>query len=133
MIKRILIPFTLLFSALSFGATSGALAVDRAIPSSTQLAFPNDAKVFPEISDFTVLSVIPMSNDAGERFAVATIKNQAHGRRTLTHKHLLALTAEGKRIKPMQLSTIFDGQETLSLTLSFGESKFPLLSVYTRN
>ncbi|MBE0349138.1 hypothetical protein HUZ36_10375 [Pseudoalteromonas sp. McH1-7] len=132
MYKRIMSALWMLLAVQSQAAEE-ALTIDSVVPSHMELAFPNDAKVYPDSSDFTVLNAVLMSNDSGERFATVTLKNQSSGRRTLTHKHLLALTANGQRIMPMELSEHFNGGETLSLTLSFGESKFPLLQVYTRN
>ncbi|ASD69612.1 hypothetical protein [Pseudoalteromonas piscicida] len=133
MIKRIISGFWLLMLAVNTQAAEEALTIDSVVPNSIELAFPNDANIYPDISDFKVLNAVLMSNESGERWAMITIKNQSSGRRTLTQKHLLALTANGQRIAPMKLSESFDGGETLSLTLAFGENKFPLLNVYTRN
>ena len=133
MIKRTISGFWFLMLAVNTQAAEEALTIDSVLPSNMELAFPNNANIYPDISDFKVLNAVLMSNENGERWAMITIKNQSSGRRTLTQKHLLALTANGQRIAPMKLSESFDGGETLSLTLAFGENKFPLLNVYTRN
>ncbi|ATD09604.1 MULTISPECIES: hypothetical protein [Pseudoalteromonas] len=133
MIKRIISGFWLLMLAVNAQAAEEALTIDSVVSNNMELAFPNDANIYPDISDFKVLNAVLMSNENGERWAMITIKNESSGRRTLTQKHLLALTANGQRIAPMKLSESFDGGETLSLTLAFGENKFPLLNVYTRN
>ncbi|WP_462156367.1 hypothetical protein [Pseudoalteromonas piscicida] len=133
MIRRIITGLWLLAFAVNAQAAEEALTIDSVVPNNMELAFPNDTNIYPDISDFKVLNAVLMSNENGERWAMITIKNQSSGRRTLTQKHLLALTANGQRIAPMKLSESFDGGETLSLTLAFGENKFPLLNVYTRN
>lgn len=119
----------------SFGAYSGddALSIDRVVPNSFDLAFPNDANVQPEQSDFVVNNFALMSNDSGERWAVVTLTNRASGRRSLTQKHLMAIVADGNRVSPIEFLRTFRANETLSLTINFGESKFPLLSVYSRS
>ncbi|MCG9761580.1 hypothetical protein L1D50_21135 [Pseudoalteromonas sp. Isolate6] len=133
MSKWIIAGLWLFMLAMNTKAAEKALTIDNVVPNNMALAFANDANIYPDSSDFKVLNAVLMSNESGERWAVVTLKNQSSGRRTLTHKHLLALTANGQRIAPMKLSENFDGGETLSLTLAFGENKFPLLSVYTRN
>lgn len=119
---------------LSFGlqAKEGVITIDRVVPNSIELAFPNKRNLQPELSDFAVDNVVLMSNKAGERWAVLTLTNQASGRRTLDHKQVMALVANGARILPVSFAQSFNANETLTVTLSFGESKFPLLSVYTR-
>ena len=59
--------------------------------------------------------------------------NQSSGRRELEAKHLVALFADGSRHNPTEFKRTFKGNETQSITLNFGESKFPILSIYTRN
>lgn len=118
----------------AFGAHSGeeVLSVDRVIPNDIELAFPNESNIQPEQSDFKVNHTVLMSNDSGERWAVVTLTNMATGRRTLTQKHLMAIVADGQRIAPIEFLHSFKANETFSLTINFGESKFPLLSVYSR-
>ena len=125
MIKRTLLCL-LLLSPLAY-ADEDVLTLDRVVPNNFELAFPNDSNIQPSESDFRVINLALMSNEAGERWAVATIKN------TLTQRDLMALTANGQRIHPREISQSFNGDETISLVVNFGEIKFPLLSVYTRN
>ncbi len=73
-----------------------------------------------------------MSNELGERWAVITLKNSSSGSRVLEHGHLMAIFANGKRKSPRKFKLNFKGDETQSITVSFGESKFPVLSVYSR-
>ncbi|QDP01028.1 hypothetical protein [Thalassotalea sp. PS06] len=129
---RTMVLFTLL--SCSVQANQPPLVVDRGISGGDiQLAFPNDENIVPQISDFGVLNNVLMSNEAGERWAVVTFTNLATGKRSLNQKHVMALLANGERIVPYEFSEDFEGGETLSLTLNFGENKFPLLQVYTRN
>lgn len=131
MIKRI--PWLLLACSYGAHAAEEVISVDRVVPNSVELAFPNESNIQPEQSDFSVNNFVLMSNDSGERWAVVTLTNRASGRRSLTNKHLMAIVADGQRIAPMELLQSFKANETLSLTINFGESKFPLLSVYSRS
>jgi hypothetical protein len=122
----------LLVGLYDSNASEQALSIETRVPSSVELAFPNESGLAPELSEFQVLSFVPMSNEAGERWAVLTIKNLASGRRTLSQKHLMALTADGNRINPNEVVQSFLADETLSIVVNFGERKFPLLSVFSR-
>lgn len=113
-------------------ANEDVISVDRVVPTSIELAFPNERNIEPELSDFQVNNFILMSNEEGERFAVVTIKNVSSGSRTLNHNHLMAQVSNGSRINPLPFKQPFKGDETISLTIGFGESKFPLLTVYSR-
>ncbi|WP_076538038.1 hypothetical protein [Shewanella sp. UCD-KL21] len=108
------------------------LTVDRSVSGSFQSSFPNDQKIFADISAFQILNCVLMSNDKGERWAVITVNNTANGQRTLNQKHLLALFANGDRIVPAAFTAKFDSNEILSITINFGEYKFPILEVYSR-
>ena len=130
MCKRIF--YILMLISTSSLASEDVLSLDRFVPNSFDLAFPNEKNIQPDISDFKVINFALMSNQSGERWAIVTIMNQAQGRRTLSHNHLMALIANGKRINPVELSQSFKASETMSLTINFGESKFPLLTVYSR-
>jgi len=120
--------------ACSFGAYANedVLSVDTIVSNSFDLVFPNESNIQPEQSDFKVNNFILMSNEAGERWVVVTMSNTSSGRRSLTHKHLMAIVADGQRIAPIEFIQSFKANETLTLTINFGMSKFPLLSVYSR-
>lgn len=131
MLKRMLLVL-LVCSSTSY-ADDTTLSIDRAVSGGVELAFPNEQNMQPEQSDFEVKNFVLMSNDAGERWAVVTLTNQASGRRTLTHKHLMAIVADGQRVIPIEFMQSFKANETLSVTITFGASKFPLLSIYSRS
>lgn len=114
-------------------ASDEVISVDRSLNTHIELAFPNDDNIRPELSEFEVTSQVLMSNAKGERWAVVTLKNLSSGRRTLNHKQVMAITAQGNRLSPHSFNQVFDGLETISLTIAFGQQKFPLLAVYTRN
>ncbi len=131
MLKMMLLVL-LVYSSTSY-ADDTTLSIDRAVSGGVELAFPNEQNMQPEQSDFEVKNFVLMSNDAGERWAVVTLTNQASGRRTLTHKHLMAIVADGQRVIPIEFMQSFKANETLSVTITFGASKFPLLSIYSRS
>ncbi|MEI4551218.1 hypothetical protein [Pseudoalteromonas spongiae] len=120
------------FSPLTLFANQNVISVVRVVPHSFELAFPNERNIEPELSDFHVKNFVLMSNENGERFTVVTIQNLANGSRTLNHKHLMAQVSNGARIRPLAFEQMFKDDETLSLTIQFGESHFPLLTVYSR-
>ena len=131
MLKKMLL--VLLVCSLTSYADDTTLSIDRAVSGGVELAFPNEQNMQPEQSDFEVKNFVLMSNDVGERWAVVTLTNQASGRRTLTHKHLMAIVADGQRVIPIEFMQSFKANETLSVTITFGASKFPLLSIYSRS
>jgi hypothetical protein len=126
--KAILILLFLL-SSTTFANEKEVLTVDRVISHNIELAFDNDKNEKPKLSEFELVNYIVMSNELGERWAVVTVKNNASGNRILENDHLMALFANGERSNPTSLKIIFDAKETKSLTVSFGENKFPILSV----
>lgn len=120
----------LLFLSIStFANDKEILTVDRVISHNIEFAFDNDKNETPKLSEFELINYIIMSNELGERWAVVTVKNQASGNRILESDHLMALFANGERSKPASLKIIFGANETKSFTVSFGENKFPILSV----
>jgi len=129
----ILIVFSSAVVANTSNTLNNVLNVDRAIPSSIHLSFPNDNNIMPKKSDFTILNYVLMSNNEGERWAVITLTNLSSGNRELNQDHLLALFADGSRLTPIEFKLGFKGSETQSVTVSFAEHKFPILSVYSSN
>ena len=126
---KFLLLISILFSVSSYADETEALTVDRVIANNLELAFPNDKNVKPKASDFELINYVVMSNDLGERWAVITLSNTSSGRRILEHDHLMALFADGKRKSPPAFNVSFEGHETQSITVSFGENKFPILSI----
>ena len=112
---------------------SSVLTPDETIIGSELIEFPNESRIYPNISDFKLLSSIKMSNLKGERWATITVRNEAHGKRTLTQDHILALFADGSRNFPLSFEQEFKSQQTISLLVNFGVNKFPILKITTRN
>lgn len=125
--------FLLVLCGNVFAAQNNVLNVDRAIPNSMHLSFPNDNNITPKKSDFSILNYVLMSNEEGERWAVITLTNLASGKRELNQEQLLALFADGSRLTPSEFKLGFNGDQTQSVTVSFAEHKFPILSVYSSN
>ena len=123
----------LLLSWATQADTEGALTVDRSVSNNIHLSFPDDHNIKPKIGEFKIVNYVLMSNDDGERWSVITVKNLSSGNRSLEHEHLVALFADGQRKIPLQYQLNFKGKETQSITVSFGEYKFPILSIYTSN
>ena len=123
----------LLISSFSLAANNDVLSLDRVDVGQVKFAFENDSNIYPDESEFNIDHFVLMSNDNGERWGILTITNQSSGRRELQAKHIMALFADGSRYFPINFKQPFNGNETQSITLNFGENKFPILSVYTRN
>ena len=132
MLKFIMLTIGLLSSGMAM-AVDDVLTVDRSVSGSFQSSFPNENNIQPDISDFKVLNSVLMSNEAGERWAVITVENLASGQRTLNQNQLMALFANGERLTPHIFKRRFLANEILSITLTFGEHKFPILEIYPRN
>ena len=109
------------------------LSVDRMVLGSHDMQFPNDDNIHPKTSSFEVVNYILMSSPDGERWATVTLRNLSSGSRKLQSDHIMALFADGSRTAPTMVKRSFAANETISFILSFGQSKFPVLSVFTRN
>ncbi|WP_395341264.1 hypothetical protein PN836_018820 [Ningiella sp. W23] len=129
--KKRLLTYLFLFPCFAL-ANQETLSIDTPLPSEFELVFPNDTNLQPEESEFRVLDFVLMSNEKGERWVVVTLKNEASGRRTFNHKHIMGLLADGTRLHPRKISQSFVAKESLSVIIDFGPNKFPLLRVYSR-
>ena len=109
------------------------LMLERTVDRNLILAFPNDDKITPKISDFEVINYVLMSNELGERWCVVTLKNNSSGNRIFENTQLMALFSDGNRKAPLHYKLSFKGRETQSITISFGVSKFPILTIYSSN
>ena len=127
-----LLTTSLLFLSLSsYADDNDILNVDRTVSKNIQLSFPNEKNIKPKESDFKVLNYVLMSSDTGERWSVITIENTASGNRSLDNNQIMGLFADGSRFVPQDNKLQFEGGETQSITVSFGEYKFPILAIYT--
>lgn len=128
-VKKYIIPALFFIAFASNAKETEVLTVDRVVSNNIILSFPNDQNLKAKPSDFKLVNYVIMSNDIGERWAVLTLTNTSSGNRVLEQDHLLALFADGTRKMPLAIKLNFEGRETQSLTVSFGESKFPILSI----
>ncbi|KGJ97369.1 hypothetical protein [Colwellia psychrerythraea] len=130
---KYLLPILVLIPWLTQAEAIEVLTVDRSVSKNLQLSFPNDNNIKPKKSDFEIINYVLMSNEVGERWSVITLTNLSSGNREFTHDHLIGLFADGSRISPLEYKLNFKGQETQSITVSFGVHKFPILSIYSSN
>ncbi|MBE0365489.1 hypothetical protein PULV_b0069 [Pseudoalteromonas ulvae UL12] len=119
---------------ISFSTLAGendVLKVERVVTEDLKIAFPNEKNTRAQASDFEIKNYVMMSNEKGERWAVLTLTNESTGTRTLEQYHLLATFADGERRSPNEFKLNFQGRETQSVTVNFGENKFPILTIQT--
>ena len=131
--KFITMVFLLLASSFSLANELSPLMIDRSVSNSVDWTFPNDDKIKPKASDFQIINYALMSSVSGERLSALTVKNTSSGSRQLEAEHIMALFADGSRLSPVANNLHFKGKETQSITVSFGEHKFPILAIYTSN
>ena len=131
--KKYLVLALMVFSSAIQAEDTEVLNVDRSVANNINLSFPNDNNIKPKSGDFEIVNYVLMSNEMGERWSVITLTNLSSGNRDLEQDHLMALFADGSRKSPLQYKLNFKGKETQSITVSFGEYKFPILSIYSSN
>lgn len=87
----------------------------------------------PAVSKFEITYHAFLSNDLGERFAIATFINRSSSSTKLNTRDVVGVLANGERIFPIQI----EGEQRISgkgtLLLHFDRQKFPLLMLETRN
>ena len=111
---------------------SDVFHVDRVVADDVKLNFTNDGNIEPSVSDFEVVIYVLMSNEKGDRQAMVTLENQSSGSRIFQSDQIMALMGDGRRISPQRYKKKFKRGESLSMTLSFGNQKSPILQIYTR-
>lgn len=131
--KKYIVLALMVFSSAIQAEDTEVLNVDRSVANNINLSFPNDNNIKPKAGDFEIVNYVLMSNEKGERWSVITLTNLSSGNRDLEQDHLMALFADGSRKSPLQYKLNFKGKETQSITVSFGEYKFPILSIYSSN
>ena len=123
--------FGLFVASGAFASQSEVINVERVVTEELKIAFPNDKNIRAQASDFEIKNYVMMSNEKGERWAVLTLTNESTGTRSLEQYHLLATFADGERRSPNEFKLNFQGRETQSVTVNFGENKFPILTIQT--
>lgn len=134
--KELLIGLLAMASCYSATASNynknNALSIDKAITQDIDFQFPNDANIYPDVSDFEVINYVTMSNEQGARRVTVTLHNSSSGNRIFVSDQIMALFANGDRLIPVETKVTFKGRETQTLTLNFGDHHYPILKVYTQ-
>jgi len=87
----------------------------------------------PRPNDFELIEFAPMSSKHGERWAMVTLRNTAKGRRFFKREYLVATFANKHQAYPgASLNDEIDGEETRTITVSFGTYKFPIILLETQ-
>jgi len=109
------------------------LSIDQPAIHYSELAFPNNDNIQPNRSDFSINNYVLMSSESGELWAVVTLTNTSSAKRTINQTQLVAILANGERICAEDFHESVSPNKTTSLTINFGWSKFPILSIYSRH
>lgn len=109
-----------------------ALEFDPPINAEREFVFESERDLYLALSEFRIVEAKYLSNKKGERWALLTIINLANDSRTFKSDQLLAFFANGEHRHPRNKQQRFRPGETLSLTMNFGVSKFPIVKTQTR-
>lgn len=133
--KLLLLISTLLFSSMAFAATgSEVVQFDTTQIPTQEIEFAATmSSARPAVSKFGVTYHAFLSNELGERFAIATFINLSSSSTKLNTRDVVGVLASGERIYPIQIEgeQRIDGKGTL--LLHFDTQKFPLIKLETRN
>ena len=89
-------------------------------------------EIKPKKNDFEIVDSAFMSNKIGERWAVATIKNLASGRRSLRPDHIVATLANESQCRARNVNETFKGGEMLTVSIFMGIHKFPIVRIQSQ-
>lgn len=137
MIRNYLAAFTglclTIFAAPSFAAdrTDKTLTFEPTPFKNSELFCENDNDIFPAKNEFELINYSIMSSEEGERFGFITLRNTSSGQRIFTQDQLLAILGDCSRKPPQPIEKKFAGNETISLQVNFGLSRFPILKLIT--
>ncbi|MFD2178443.1 hypothetical protein [Veronia pacifica] len=94
--------------------------------------FPSDSWDQPLTSYFKIVTGTLMSNECGQRFALLKVKNTDSIRHVFEEGHIMAVMADQTVRYPHSFRKVMDAREEITLSVNFGKSKMPILSIYTR-
>jgi len=94
-----------------------------------ELSFKHKHELKPVANDFRIVEISYLSNDLGERWAIATFENKSAGQRFLKNKSVVATFADGVQTNSFNLNETLKGNERLSKAVFFGVYPFPIVSV----
>lgn len=110
---------------------SRALTFEPTPYQNSELFCENDNDILPEKNDFELVHYSIMSSEEGERYAFITLHNTSSGQRLFNQNQLLAVLGDCSRKHPFDIEKKFVGDETISLQVKFGFSRFPILKLIT--
>ena len=131
----VIILFINLLSSASFAEeysntyTDTVLNFDQPHSLIQPLHFKNDDKLKPVSNYFRIVKSSYMSNRAGERWAIITFENQSSGQRLLKNEVVVATFADGFQSNAHNLNEILKGNEQRTISVFFGNQKFPIVTV----
>ena len=134
---RIFIPLAMLAAPLTvaaegYSAGDSILFFDQQTVPFDSLNFQRDRDLLPEPSDFRIVASSFLSNELGERWALITFENQASGQRLLKNEAIVATFADGYQRHSMNLDQVVKGGDVVTLSVSFGVRRFPIVGVSMR-
>jgi len=96
------------------------------------IRFEIEEDLYPTRSSFEILDFAFLSNEAGERWALAIVYNNVREPRTFTENQLIGFFASGEHRGPLKLATRIEGGKSETIMIPFGKSKMPLVKLMTR-
>lgn len=106
-----------------------ALSLDPPIPGAAEMIFDNPGNFWPESSNLQLLSFATLSNVQGERWALLSIDNPQPGKVELENGQVMAIMADGTRLRAQNLGIRLSSRQTTTLSVFFGVHKFPIVRV----
>lgn len=109
-----------------------ALFFDKQVAKEMAIQFEIEGDLYPTRSSFEIIDFAFLSNEAGERWALAVVVNTASEPRTFTESQLIGFFASGSHRSPLKLATRIEGGGSETIMIPFGKSLMPLVKLMTR-
>lgn len=109
-----------------------ALFFDKPVAKEMAIQFEIEEDLYPTRGTFEILDFAFLSNEAGERWALAVVYNNVREPRTFTENQLIGFFASGAHRSPLKLSTRIEGGKSETIMIPFGKSLMPLVKLMTR-
>ncbi len=109
-----------------------ALFFDKPVAKEMAIQFEIEEDLYPTRSSFEIVDFAFLSNEAGERWALAVVLNNVREPRTFSENQLIGFFASGEYRGPLNLSTRIEGGKSETIMIPFGKSKMPLVKLMTR-
>ncbi len=108
------------------------LFFDKQVAKEMAIQFEIEEDLYPTRSSFEIVEFAFLSNEAGERWALAVVYNNVREPRTFTENQLIGFFASGEHRSPQKLSTRIEGGKSETIMIPFGKSNMPLVKLMTR-